>query len=81
MLVKPPVLVADQHGEKTRIDVFDSRLQPPAPLRRGEGTQQFAIGIQHFARDRRDTFERRWIGAISPFKTNGHHSRQQEAGA
>ena len=48
--VEAPVLIGEQHGEITRIDLADARRQPPAPVGQGEGAQQPAIAVNDHRR-------------------------------
>jgi hypothetical protein len=45
MLVKPAILIGDEHREIARIDVVRGRRQAPAPIRQGEGPKQPAVTI------------------------------------
>ena len=47
MLLEAPVLVADQHLEKARVDLVPGHRQPPAPVGDGEGTEQPVVAIDH----------------------------------
>ena len=48
MLAKPPVLIGEQQLKKTRIDIGDTRRQPPAGRRLSWlSTQQPAVAIGH----------------------------------
>ena len=57
MLVETLILVGEQHLDKPRIDILDTGRQAPSALRRGVGTQQPALAIQHAVR-RVDIFSR-----------------------
>ena len=41
------VLIGQQHGDKSQIDIVHARRQPPAAFRRRKGTQQSAFAIGH----------------------------------
>ena len=45
VVIEPPVLVGDQHGEIARIDFVRRRGQAPTPVRQGESPQQPAVAI------------------------------------
>ena len=53
------VLVGEQHGEKTRIDVGDPRRQPPAAFARRVSAQQAAVAIKDARREGDIVAERR----------------------
>ena len=45
MLIKPPVLIGDEHRDIARIDVMRGRRQPPAAIGQSEGPEQPAVAI------------------------------------
>ncbi len=55
VLVKPAVLIGDEHRDVARIDVMRRRRQPPAPVGQSERPEQPAVAID----DDRRAFARR----------------------
>ena len=45
VLIKPPVLIGDEHRDVARIDVMRGRRQPPASVGQSEGPEQPAVAI------------------------------------
>ena len=45
VLIKPPVLIGDEHGDIAWIDVMRGRRQPPAAVWQSEGPEQPAVAI------------------------------------
>ena len=48
MVTKPLVLPGDQHGEIARIHVLDPRIQAPAAVLGGKGSEKRAIAVDDF---------------------------------
>ena len=80
MLPETLILISNQHTDKLRIHIPCGCTQPPAAFRRGEGTQQLSIGVQHFSRNLARLVQGRRKGAIGSVKTKGKHGGQNQIG-
>ncbi len=79
MIEEAPVLIGNQHAQELRIDIGDIGLQPPASLRRGEGAEQLAIGIEHFGRNDTGLVQRRRKGAVGGVEAEGQRHHREGA--
>ena len=80
VMVKPLVLVGQEHCDELRIDGIQRRRETPAPFVRRLRKQQGAVPVEHLGRHIRST-QRRRIGLVQRVERCGGEAQPRQAAA